>query len=84
MGILYAPDYIVNAGGVINIAVELTGYDPELARAQVAEIYRTMERVIALAKSEKISTAKVADRLALDRIEEARKARRTRKIYLKR
>jgi len=79
-GILYAPDYIINAGGVINISVELTGYNPELAKAQVAEIYHTMARVIDLAKSEQISTEKAADRLALDHIEEARKVRR---IYLK-
>jgi len=80
-GILYAPDYIVNAGGIINLSVELTGYNPELARDQVAEIYKTMERVIALAKSDEISTARIADRLARDRIEEARKVRT---IYLKR
>ncbi len=78
--ILYAPDFILNAGGVINLSVELTGYDSELAKARVAEIYHTVERVIALAKSEKISTARVADRLASDRIEEAR---RTKKIYLR-
>ncbi|MBI3930822.1 MAG: Glu/Leu/Phe/Val dehydrogenase [Chloroflexi bacterium] len=78
-GILYAPDYIINAGGIINISVELTGYDPELARTQVAEIYHTMARVIALAKLEGISTARAADRLARNRIEEARRVRR---IYL--
>ncbi len=77
--ILYAPDYIVNAGGIINISVELTGYNPEQARTQVAEIYHTMERVIDLAKREQISTARAADRLARDRIEEARRVRR---IYL--
>lgn len=80
-GILYAPDYILNAGGVINLALEFTGYDPELARGQVAGIYHTVEKVIALAKSEQISTARAADRLALDRIEEAKKVRR---IYLPR
>lgn len=80
-GILYAPDYIINAGGVINLSLELTGYNPELARAQVAEIYHTMERVIARARSEQISTARVADRLALDRIEATKRVRR---IYLKR
>ncbi len=80
-GILYAPDYIVNAGGVINISVELTGYNAGQARAQTAEIYHTMERVIALAKAEQISTAKVADRIAEENIEQARKSKR---IYLKR
>jgi leucine dehydrogenase len=80
-GILYAPDYIINAGGVINLSLELTGYNPELARTRVAEIYHTVETVIAHARSEQISTARVADRLALDRIEAAKKVRR---IYLKR
>jgi len=79
-GILYAPDFIINAGGVINISVELTGYNVDLARTQVAEIYHTVEKVIALAKSERISTARAADKLATDRIEEVRKVRR---IYLK-
>ncbi|MDO8687233.1 MAG: Glu/Leu/Phe/Val dehydrogenase dimerization domain-containing protein [Dehalococcoidales bacterium] len=79
--ILYAPDYILNAGGIINISLEFTGYDPELAKARVAEIYHTMERVIALSKSEQISTARAADKLARDRIEEARRGR---KIYLHR
>lgn len=38
-GILYAPDYIVNAGGIINLSLELTGYNPELAKSQVTEVY---------------------------------------------
>lgn len=75
-GILYAPDYIVNAGGVINIAVELKGYNPELAKAQVAGIYHTMERVITLAKLERISPARAADKLAVSRIEEVRRIKR--------
>jgi len=80
-GILYAPDYIINAGGVINISVELTGYSAEQAKAQTAEIYHTMQRVIALAKAEQISTAKIADRIAQENIEQVRKSKR---IYLKR
>lgn len=80
-GILYAPDYIINAGGIINISVELTGYNAELAKARVAEIHSTMERVISLARLNQTSTARTADRLALDRIEEARKVKT---IYLNR
>ncbi|MBI2851877.1 MAG: Glu/Leu/Phe/Val dehydrogenase [Chloroflexi bacterium] len=80
-GILYAPDYIINAGGVVNLAMELTRYDAEQARAQTAEIYHTMERIITRAKVEGLTTAKVADMLALERINAAR---RVRKIYLKR
>ncbi len=80
-GVLYGPDYILNAAGIINISLEFTRYDAERAKAQVAGIYHTMERVIALSKSDKISTARAADKLARDRIEEARRGR---KIYLHR
>jgi len=72
-------DYIVNAGGIINLSLELTRYNPELAKSQVTEVYHTMEKIIALAKLEQISTARAADRLARDHIEEAKKVRR---IYL--
>ena len=72
-------DYIVNAGGIINLSLEPTRYNPELAKSQVTEVYHTMEKIIALAKLEQISTARAADRLARDHIEEAKKVRR---IYL--
>lgn len=64
------------AGGIINLSLEFTGYNSELARARVAEIHHTVEKVIALAKLEQISNARAADRLALDRIEEARRVRK--------
>ena len=79
-GILYAPDYIVNAGGVINISFEVdTSYSEEAATEKTARIYNTMEQVISTAKSQKITTAQAADRLAEQRIEQARGVRR---IYL--
>ena len=78
-GILYAPDYVLNAGGVINLSMELTGYNAEAAKTQLAEIYNTIEKVISLAKSSHISTARAADSLAQRRIEDARRART---IYL--
>ncbi|MBI2847827.1 MAG: Glu/Leu/Phe/Val dehydrogenase [Chloroflexi bacterium] len=81
-GILYAPDYIINAGGVINLSLEINSrYDSELAMARLAEVYHTMEKVIARAKSERIPTARVADKIAMERIEEAKRAK---KIYLRR
>jgi leucine dehydrogenase len=67
-GILYAPDYIVNAGGVINVAHEFEGYVREKAYAKVRAIYQTMERVIAIAKERGIPTSEAADRLAEERI----------------
>ena len=79
-GILYAPDYIVNAGGVINISFEVgTSYSEEAATEKTARIYNTMEQVISIAKNQEITTAQAADRLAEERIEQARKVRR---IYL--
>ena len=78
--ILYAPDYIVNAGGVINISFEVgTSYSEEAATEKTARIYNTMEQVISTAKSQKITTAQAADRLAEQRIEQTRGVRR---IYL--
>ncbi|MBI2866167.1 MAG: Glu/Leu/Phe/Val dehydrogenase, partial [Chloroflexi bacterium] len=56
-GILYAPDYVANGGGLINLSFELTGYDEEAAQEKVAEVYDTMVRVLAIAKAEGITTA---------------------------
>ncbi|MBA2279761.1 MAG: Glu/Leu/Phe/Val dehydrogenase [Acidimicrobiia bacterium] len=69
-GILYAPDYVVNAGGVVNIAEEQApgGYDPDRARARVERIGDTVRRVFALADGHGIVPAAAADRLAEDRL----------------
>ncbi|MBI4340215.1 MAG: Glu/Leu/Phe/Val dehydrogenase [Chloroflexi bacterium] len=76
-GILYAPDYIVNAGGVINVSCEVGAtYSEQAAREKTARIYDTMQRVIATAKREGISTAQAADRLAEERLASVRKVRR--------
>jgi valine dehydrogenase (NAD+) len=63
-GILYAPDYCVNAGGVIQVADELHGFSFERARAKTAKIFETTARVLATAADEGISPATAADRLA--------------------
>jgi valine dehydrogenase (NAD+) len=68
-GVLYAPDYVVNAGGVINIADELHGtYSRERAFARVAGIRETMTTVLRTAEDEGITTAEAADRIAERRI----------------
>lgn len=67
-GILYAPDFIINAGGVINVADELRGYDPERAAAQVERIFHNLRRVFQTSKLEKITTAQAANRIAEERI----------------
>ncbi len=69
--ILYAPDYVANAGGVINGCIELLGWDREDSRRKVEEIYDTLLAVFAAAEREGISTARAADRIAEKRLESA-------------
>jgi leucine dehydrogenase len=71
-GVLYAPDYVVNAGGVINIAHERGGYDRARADEHIRGIFDTVLRVLDLAETEGITTAAAADLLAERRIEAAR------------
>lgn len=68
MGIVYAPDYVINAGGVINVADELYGYNQERALKKVEGIYNNIERVIEIAKRDGIPTYVAADRMAEERI----------------
>ncbi len=75
-GVLYAPDYVVNAGGVINIAHEQGGYDRARAEAQIRGIRHTVAQVLDLAESEGVTTADAADLLAERRIDAARRAPR--------
>lgn len=67
-GILYAPDFIINAGGLISVADELRGYDAERTLAQVEGIYHTLRRLFQSAKLERITTSEAANRLAEERI----------------
>ena len=62
--ILYAPDFIANAGGLINIAVELEGYDPARARRRVAVIERTMTLVLEQAEADRVTPVEAAYSLA--------------------
>jgi leucine dehydrogenase len=71
-GVLYAPDYVVNAGGVINIAQEKGGYDRARAEERIRGIHDTVLRVLDLAAEEGITTAAAADLLAERRIDAAR------------
>jgi leucine dehydrogenase len=67
--ILYAPDYVVNAGGVIHLAGhETLGWDDATVSARLAGIERTLGEVFELAEAEGLTTAKAADRLADERI----------------
>ena len=76
-GILYAPDYVLNAGGLINVNSELEGWSAERAKRKAGEIYDTLLRLFDLAKEEGIPTYRAADRLAERRIEAVAKLKRT-------
>ena len=75
-GILYVPDYVINAGGVINVAIERQGYNRERATHQVNRIYDICSHVFRLAEHEGLPTYKAADRLAEKRIAEIGKVGR--------
>jgi leucine dehydrogenase len=73
-GILYAPDFVANAGGVINVYYELgRTYDREAAMEKASHIYKSMEQVFSIAKAQGITTAEAADYLAEQRIAAGRK-----------
>jgi valine dehydrogenase (NAD+) len=74
-GVLYAPDYVVNAGGLIAVADEIDGYDDARARAKTAEIYDTTRAILELADAEGVPPATAADRLAERRMEAAERPR---------
>jgi len=67
-GILYAPDFVVNAGGIINVYYELEGYNRDRAMAHAEKIYDTTFNLFQLAKKEGIPTYMAANRLGEQRI----------------
>ncbi|MEU9114922.1 Glu/Leu/Phe/Val dehydrogenase dimerization domain-containing protein [Streptomyces sp. NPDC048483] len=75
-GILYAPDYVVNAGGVIQVADELHGFDFDRCKAKAAKIFDTTLAIFARAKADGIPPAAAADRLAEARMAEAKEGNR--------
>ncbi len=76
-GILYAPDYVINAGGIINVSIEVepSGYKEDRARAKVENIYIALKRVFEIAKEQGISTNEASNRLAEERIRAAAASR---------
>ncbi len=74
-GIVYAPDYVVNSGGVIQVADELGGFSFERARAGAAQIFDTTKKILAIADEEDVPPAVAADRLAERRMSEVGRLR---------
>ncbi|PAV29583.1 leucine dehydrogenase [Virgibacillus profundi] len=74
-GIVYAPDYIINSGGVINVADELNGYNQDRAMKKVETIYDSLTKVFEISRRDNIPTYVAADRMAEERIESVRNSR---------
>lgn len=74
-GILYAPDYVINAGGVINVYEELIGYNRERALNKARGIFDNLKKVFEISKRDNIPTYKAADIMAEERLDKANKTK---------
>lgn len=72
-GIVYAPDYAINAGGLTNIYHELDGYDADRAWKHVAGIRQTIAEILERADREKLPPHRIADRIAEERVQNAKR-----------
>lgn len=72
-GILYSPDYVINAGGLINVYQELKGYNAEAARQKAANIYNTLAEVFKKADETGVTTIKASNEIAERRLDSVRK-----------
>ena len=72
-GILYAPDYAINAGGLVNVAQEAVGYDEKLAREKTLRIYDTIAEIVQRSEKLKAPTHKVADMMVEERLAAVRR-----------
>jgi len=80
-GMIYAPDFVINAGGIINVSVELepNGYNEERALQKVNNIYNAVRDILATADRENIAANRAAILLAERKIEEGRKQKGAKK-----
>jgi leucine dehydrogenase len=74
-GIVYAPDYVINAGGMCNVYGELKGWTAEQSMEKAGSIYDCLLQIFEHAQEEKIPTSQAADSMARQRIAEARRLR---------
>ncbi|MBX2800913.1 MAG: leucine dehydrogenase [Myxococcales bacterium] len=68
-GIVYAPDYVVNAGGLMSVYAELRSFPAEKAMSDAEQVFNTVKRVLRKAEDEGVSTITASNRLAEERIE---------------
>jgi len=75
-GITYAPDFVANAGGLVNVFHEIHGYDRDVVMSEVEKIYGRTEQILRESKEQNIPSAKVANQMAEKRIEMVSNVRR--------
>src|SRR5204862_7784910 len=73
-GVLYAPDYVINAGGIINVSIEVEpgGYDEERSRRKVEHIYDALKAVFRISRERGVSTNRASNLLAEERLARGR------------
>ena len=71
--ILFAPDYVINAGGLINVANEIDGYDELKVKSDTEKIYDTLLNIYKISDNEEISTSEASSKLARQIIAEKNK-----------
>ena len=76
-GVLFAPDYVINAGGVINCYSELMGFSKKRTLQLTENIYEATRNVLRLSKAENISTIEAANKIAEKRIADIKKVKST-------
>ena len=74
--ITYAPDYVINAGGLINVYAELKGYPPEMAMEDASNIFQTVKNIVNKARAQKITTTAASNQLAEERIDSVARLKR--------
>jgi leucine dehydrogenase len=79
-GILYAPDYAINAGGLINVASEVGGYDAERSRARVLKVYDTVLEIAERSRKTLTPTYRVADLMVEERLARVERQARRREV----
>jgi leucine dehydrogenase len=67
-GIIYAPDYVINAGGLINVANELEGYRQDRALKQAEKIYDVIGKILEVSSNEKIPSYEASNKMAEERL----------------
>mgnify|MGYP003683687691 FL=1 len=76
-GILYSPDYLINAGGLMNVSIEFEGWNDYKSRRMIDTIYDTTLRIFKMSEERNIPVNKATDALAEERLDSMRKIQTT-------